>query len=199
MLGQEAAAFAQKLLAIRDGSNGFKSAVPIEREWLLDSDDLPSLIGKVYPSLATKTNPISFDGRAILASKNDQVDAINDKAAAIFPGESQVYESCDSISDSDDPQSDSANYPMEFLHSIKLTGMPNHTLEIKEGMPLIITRNLDVNNGLCNGTKAYVTRLQRYSIAVRLVMIHNLSSPNDNPFTYIIILRHFFHYFHLFT
>ncbi|SAM03644.1 hypothetical protein, partial, partial [Absidia glauca] len=92
--GQEAAALAQKLLAIGDGSNGFKSAVPIEREWLLASDDLPSLIDKVYPSFATETNPISFDGRAILASKNDQVDAINDKAAAIFPGESQVYESC---------------------------------------------------------------------------------------------------------
>jgi ATP-dependent DNA helicase PIF1 len=41
------------------------------------------------------------------------------------------------------------------------------------GMPLIVIRNMDVDNGLCNGTKVYVTRLLRHSIGVKVFNCQN--------------------------
>ncbi|SAL97378.1 hypothetical protein [Absidia glauca] len=110
-----------------------------------------------------------FNGRAILTTKNSEVDFINNQAANLFPGEIYTYESRDSIQDDGSPDSDSdaTDYPVELWNSLHISGMPNHILELKLGMPLTIMRNIDVNNGLCNGKKVYVTRLLRHSIAVR--------------------------------
>ena len=47
----------------------------------------------------------------------------------------------------------------EFLNSLKTSGIPNHKLRIKVGTPIILLRNLDQTDGLCNGTRLVVTRL----------------------------------------
>ncbi|SAM01481.1 hypothetical protein [Absidia glauca] len=142
--GQESAIFAAKLLMI-------------------------GVLSKVYPQLSCPPNPSCFDGCAILATKNSEVDYINNQASLIFPGEAKIYESCDSVQDdeSPNPESDASDYPVEFLNCVNPSGMPNHILELKVGMPLTIVRNIDVSNGLCNGTKVYVTKLLRYSVIVR--------------------------------
>jgi ATP-dependent exoDNAse (exonuclease V) alpha subunit len=71
------------------------------------------------------------------------------------------------VVDGDDPDADSMNYPVEFLNRCSPSGLPSHTLAIKVGMPLIILRNIDVENGLCNGTKVYVLELRSYSIKIK--------------------------------
>ena len=34
-------------------------------------------------------------------------------------------------------------YPIEFLNSINLPGLPDHMIELKVGVPIILLRNLD--------------------------------------------------------
>ncbi|SAL96773.1 hypothetical protein, partial, partial [Absidia glauca] len=167
--GQQSAIFAAKLLAIGNGEAPYDTQVPIDENWLLDSNDIKGVLNKVYPQLSCPEGPSCFDGRAILATKNSDVDFINNQASLLFPGEAKIYESCDTVQEDECPDSESnaSDYPVEFLNCVNPSGMPNHILELKVGMPLTIIRNIDVCNGLCNGTKVYITKLLNYSIIVR--------------------------------
>jgi len=44
-------------------------------------------------------------------------------------------------------------------HSQTPSGMPPHVLRLKEGCIVILLRNINVNQGHCNGTRLLVTRL----------------------------------------
>ncbi|GFS68819.1 uncharacterized protein TNCV_409061 [Trichonephila clavipes] len=47
---------------------------------------------------------------------------------------------------------DTTSYPVEFLNSLDLSGVPSHKLELKVGVPVLLMRNLDAPR-LCNGTR----------------------------------------------
>ncbi|GKA89276.1 ATP-dependent DNA helicase PIF1-like protein [Tanacetum coccineum] len=105
------------------------------------------LIDAVFDSL--ETNAYSSDyiiSRAILSTKNDIVDEINDIKR--FQGDEKTYYSFDEAED------DKNNfYPMEFLNSLNVSELPPHHLRLKIGCPIILLQNLDPSNGLCNGTR----------------------------------------------
>ena len=44
---------------------------------------------------------------------------------------------------------------MEFLNTLN-EGMPPHELRLKRGAPIMLLRNIDPSNGLCNGTRLIV-------------------------------------------
>jgi ATP-dependent DNA helicase PIF1 len=76
-----------------------------------------------------------------------------------FPGEEKVYHSFDSIED--DLQN---NYTIDFLNSITPNGLPPHILKVKVNCPVILLRNLDPHNGLCNGTRLMIRAFQDNAI-----------------------------------
>ena len=67
-----------------------------------------------------------------------------------FPGETHTYYSFDYIQN-DSPED--ASWPTEFLHKLSPNGVPPHILRIKEGIPLLLLRNLCPKKGLMNGTR----------------------------------------------
>ena len=44
-------------------------------------------------------------------------------------------------------------YPVEFLQQLNAGGLPPALLCLKVGSPVILLRNLDPGEGLCNGTR----------------------------------------------
>ena len=50
------------------------------------------------------------------------------------------------------------------MNSLKFNGIPNHDIRLKEGAPVMLLRNLNQIEGLCNGTRLIVTRLGKWSI-----------------------------------
>jgi hypothetical protein len=61
-------------------------------------------------------------------------------------------------------------YPQEFLNTMTSNGLPPHVLKLKLGCPVILLRNLDPANGLCNGTRLVVRGCQRNSIDAEIVL-----------------------------
>ncbi|XP_057779230.1 uncharacterized protein LOC130997807 [Salvia miltiorrhiza] len=61
----------------------------------------------------------------------------------------------------------------EFLNSIKCSGVPNHELFLKVGTPIMLLRNIDHANGLCNGTRLVVTKLGNHVLEAKILMGDN--------------------------
>uniref|UniRef100_K4A156 ATP-dependent DNA helicase n=1 Tax=Setaria italica TaxID=4555 RepID=K4A156_SETIT len=114
--------------------------------------DFDRLIECIFPNLnANMTNKDYITSRAILSTRNDWVDNINIKMIGMFQGREMVYHSFDSAID--DPHN---YYPSEFLNTLTPNGLPPHLLKLKIGCPIILLRNIDPANGLCNGTRLVV-------------------------------------------
>ncbi|GBP36689.1 ATP-dependent DNA helicase PIF6 [Eumeta japonica] len=60
------------------------------------------------------------------------------------------------------------SYPVEFLNSLELSGVPSHKLELKASVPVLLMRNLDAPR-LCNGTRLRVTELGRHIVKATIL------------------------------
>ncbi len=58
---------------------------------------------------------------------------------------------------------------MEYLHSLSPAGLPLAQLQLKLGVPMILLRNLDPKQGLCNGTRLTITRLGQRRLEGRIL------------------------------
>ncbi|GJT57422.1 ATP-dependent DNA helicase PIF1-like protein [Tanacetum coccineum] len=91
-----------------------------------------------------RTNHDYIISRAILTTKNENVDVINDELIGRFQGKEKVYYSFDEAVD------DTNNYyPLEFLNSLIVSGLPPLRLHLKIRFPVTLLHNLDSSNGLC--------------------------------------------------
>lgn len=86
-----------------------------------------------------------------------------------FLGEERIYLSSDSIDPSDLNSKDDSVFSPEFLNSIKVSGLPNHALRLRIGTPVMILRNIDPTEGLCNGTRLQITQLGIHIIAAKFI------------------------------
>lgn len=102
--------------------------------------------------------------RAILAPKNSNVSQIHHYILSKISGETVIYKSVDCVMD----QEHCTTYPVEFLNSIELPGVPSHKLELKIGVPIILMPNLNAPK-LCNGTRLPVTHLSRNIICATIL------------------------------
>jgi ATP-dependent DNA helicase PIF1 len=84
-----------------------------------------------------------------------------------FPRNEKVYYSFDS--GDDDTRN---NYLLDFLNSITSNGLPPHKLKVKKDCPVILLRNLDPHNGLCNGTRLVIRGFQNNTIDAEIVNGH---------------------------
>ncbi|PKA52797.1 ATP-dependent DNA helicase PIF1 [Apostasia shenzhenica] len=160
------------------------------------SKGLKGLIDVIYPNISTKNyNTIFFKTRTILASRNEKVDEINDIIMNQVKNESKIYYSADTkVAVTDENYDIDMLYTTEFLNSLTLPGLPTHKLELKVNTPIMLLKNLDQTNGLCNGTRLIVTRIGDRVIEAEIITGTNIgekviipriiltSSKSDLPF-----------------
>jgi hypothetical protein len=133
---------------------------------MADDSGLDRLIDSVYQMDSNCLNdPNYITSRAILSTRNDCVDQINLKMIDRFQGEEMIYHSFDSVED--DPHN---YYPPEFLNTLTPNGLPPHMLKLKINCPIILLRNIDPANGLCNGTRLVVRGFQKNAIDAEIVL-----------------------------
>ncbi|KAL7596431.1 hypothetical protein Lser_V15G30083 [Lactuca serriola] len=195
---QQTRLFANWLLDIGDGnangSNDGDAVIHILEDLITQSSDpIGSLIEFVYPSFLDNLNdPKYFEERSILAPKNQVVQEINDRLLSLFLGEEKEYLSLDSICQTEfiHNQFDESLYSPDALNGLKISGLPNHKLILKVGVPIMLLRNIDQKNGLCNDTRLQVVSLGNRVIETMVltgsnighrVFISRLSlTPSDN-------------------
>uniref|UniRef100_A0A7N0UU60 ATP-dependent DNA helicase n=1 Tax=Kalanchoe fedtschenkoi TaxID=63787 RepID=A0A7N0UU60_KALFE len=123
---------------------------------VVNDHTLNGLINSIYGDVADagRNARAYFSHRAILAARNDNVAEINTDVLNKIPREVHEFLSADKVDDEE-----GANLlPTEFLNRLDVNGWPPHKLLLKVGTPIMLLRNLDPANGLCNGTRLIVRR-----------------------------------------
>lgn len=137
-----------------------------------DSDDhVAKIIQQTYPNLKDNLyTKVYFQEKAILAPTHALVDLINDRILQLIPGKEHTYESSDSVGIANqDTNFNEALYTTDFLNSIRIAGIPRHSLTFKVGAPVMCMRNIDQMAGLCNGMRFQVLRLGINAVEVRII------------------------------
>ena len=120
-----------------------------------EAQAMTSFCNKVFPNIQRNLNdPHWLDGRAILAVTNKEVNIINEHLVSKLPGDTDILLSADALTNSQDV----LRFKTEYLHSLCPNGFPTHDLRLKANMPLMLLRNLNPREGLCNGTKLIYKR-----------------------------------------
>ena len=61
-------------------------------------------------------------------------------------------------------------YQEEFLNTLTPNGLPPHKLGLKKNCPIMLLRNLDPSNGLCNGTRMISKDFEPNVIHTEIIM-----------------------------
>ncbi|XP_022567210.2 uncharacterized protein LOC106378379 [Brassica napus] len=127
----------------------------------ITSTPLETLCSSAFPDFANDYNDLyKIRETAILTPRNVTVDEINNYLVSKVPGEEKEYLSADSFAEEEKHSGDlDMTYPVEYLNSLEFPGLPAHKLRLKVGVPVMLLRNLNQKEGLCNGTRLIVTHL----------------------------------------
>lgn len=160
--------FAKWVLNLGDGKLGEEdvdgdATVEMLQDILIQRsvDPIKDIVEATYPDfLGNLFHAKFFEVRAILAPTLEVVEKVNAFAMSLIPGEEKKYLSCDSVCKFDMDGGVDYNWlTTEFLNEIQCSGLPNHRLILKKGVPVILMRNIDLSSGLCNGTRLIVVEL----------------------------------------
>jgi len=131
-----------------------------------------SLVDFVYPDLNDNLgDPLFFQERGIHAPTLDSIEHVNKYMMSLIPGEEKEYLSSDYVcrpGENSDVQSEW--FTTKFLNGIKSSGIPNHRLKLRVGCLVMLMKNIDQANGLCNGTRLTVTHLRKSTIAATVII-----------------------------
>jgi ATP-dependent DNA helicase PIF1 len=155
------------------------SIVKIEDYLIHPNQNIEQFIRWCYPDFQFHTENCPNSNTAILAPRNDDVDNLNDIALTMFPGELLSFVSADYIKAQDSPD-ELLNFPVEYLNTLTPSGFPSHCLNLKINCPIVLLRNLNVADGLCNGT-----RLILLEADPRILTCKIINGPNANKIVLI--------------
>ena len=154
-----------------------ESMVELPQEMFMETASPSDLVEQVFPDFENKYSDISWvKSRAILCPTNEECTEINKILLFKVPGSSTIYKSCDMVS-----QSEAHIYPVEFLNTIDLQGIPPHHLELKVGAVIILMRNLNPCEGHVNGTRYIIQNLLPHVIDAIAISKSNIGSKNFIP------------------
>src|SRR5436305_8274383 len=138
-------------------------------------ETVQNLIHEIYSNLHHITHATTermirdyFSQRVILAARNADVDEINNNVLQMLSGDVKIYFSADSAFNDAGVVNDAIS--KEYLNSIQVSGMSLHETVLKINCPIILLRNLDSHDGLCNGTRLIVTAMAERVIETQILI-----------------------------
>ncbi|XP_009805045.2 uncharacterized protein [Nicotiana sylvestris] len=163
--------------AIGDGRIGSSidgiEKVQIPDDLLINNCDDPvsAIVESTYPDFFNHSSDIDYlQQRAILAPTLDMVESINEYTVSLNHSPEKTYLTSDTVCMSDNSLSALEHvHTPKFLNSIKCSGIPNHSITLKVGVPVMLLRNIDQSSGLCNGTRLIITRLENRVIETKVL------------------------------
>ncbi|XP_057734344.1 ATP-dependent DNA helicase PIF1-like [Arachis stenosperma] len=174
----------ENLLKIGDSLAGDttdgESIIHIPSDILVKNSEtaLDDFIDFVYPDMLSNLSIENyFKDRAILALTLDCVTDVNNKMTAGLLGQERVHLNSDSMcAEEGNMEFELDSFLPEILNGINCSGLPPHKLVVKVSAPVMLLRNIDQTNGLCNGTRMQVRRTENYVIEYKTLTGNKIES-----------------------
>ncbi|XP_026384648.1 ATP-dependent DNA helicase PIF1-like [Papaver somniferum] len=152
--------------------------IKIPEDLLIPSlhDPIQQIVNNTFPNMQQSLEYMNYlKSRCILAPNNEFVDEVNSYIVSTIQSETRTYFSVDSISPTSEAiENQDILFPVELLNSLKISGFPNHELELRVGVPIMLLRNYNQSMGLCNGTRLIVTKLAAWVIEAKIITGNNI-------------------------
>ncbi|XP_075663385.1 uncharacterized protein LOC142632959 [Castanea sativa] len=200
--------FAEWILKIGDGelsNSEDKALIEISHDLLIQpgAHSFNNIVKAAYPDFDTKFNDSKYlEERAILAPTNEVVEDINGYMIDLINADEETYLSANSYGKASSNILDQdVMHPIEFLNSLKFPGIPNHKFRLKVGLLIMLLRNLNQSNGLCNGTRLLVTQLSKWVLEAQIISGTHIGekvfiprivlSPSNSKWPFVLKRRQF--------
>ena len=130
-----------------------------------------NIITSVFGEVINQQNIKAISKFAILAPTNFYVDKINEETLERITIQRNTdectYKSVD-VSLSNGTQ-EALSFTTEFLNSLNPTGLSKHELRLKNWAIVMLLRNFDINQGLCNGTRLRIESLGKFILTCSFI------------------------------
>jgi hypothetical protein len=172
MRAKDSPEWAEWLLKVGDGLLG--------ENMLLDpriytAQDFQDLIHSTFGHLLDEETLPLIRNNVILSPLNSTTLAINEKILKMIASDNDYRKAIDTPVDKKEDHQ--IHIPVEFMKTLTPPGMPQHTLNIKVGAVYMLLRNLNVKQGLCNGSRLIILEKFKHSLKCELIP----PSPTSEP------------------
>jgi hypothetical protein len=161
--------FEEYLIKIGNGTEKIlnnNNLIELPSDICIKDDNPQSLISWVYNDFATKFHDSNYlTKRAILCTTNRTVKRLNNIILNILPNKITTLYSTDTPID----EGQVSNYPIEYINQFECNGLPSHELTLKPNSIIMLMRNLNLDEGLCNGTRLIVKNIKQHVIEAEIL------------------------------
>jgi hypothetical protein len=182
--------------------------IPSHMRLPVEDCSLRGLIRTIYPDHQRHSKDAMYlMQRNILAPKNIDIDEVNNAILESLFEELHMYLSADSLAPTEKCASASTGvsmdslYPVDFLNILQFSSIANHKLEFKVGVLILLLRNFNQSEGLCNGTRLIVKRLGQSVIEAEIITWNNVDkrvfiphiimSPSRTNWPFVLVVVNF--------
>jgi hypothetical protein len=140
-----------------------------EHDIIKSFDNIEEFVDHLFPTISTSED---IPEAIILTPKNKNMYEVNDMCLDKFRPGAEVIE----IKSRDSPYIPEQDgfFPEELLNNYNPGSLPQHNLRLKEGCSLMLLRNVNLFEGLANGTRL---RLKSVSKSGRLLKVEVMTGP----------------------
>ncbi|XP_034936338.1 ATP-dependent DNA helicase PIF1-like [Chelonus insularis] len=119
-----------------------------------------NIVDNIYGSIIDRHEFNELSNRAVLTARHIDVDRINKEIIRLLDVNTErIYTSVDSTENCDNEGINDAILP-EYLNTLNPPNFPPHELQFRVNTILMVIRNLNVSEGLCNGTRLLLLELK---------------------------------------
>ncbi|XP_074337035.1 uncharacterized protein LOC141674212 [Apium graveolens] len=138
---------------------------------LATENTVENMISSTFPDFSHNgTSSQYLSERAILTPTNQTVGQVNSVIVDMLPGESMCYLSVDLAEEFGGTDEDlNQAFPVEYLTSLNVAGLPYHDLKLKVGSVVMLMQNLNQILGLCNGTRMIITKCLKFCVDCEVI------------------------------
>ena len=142
-----------------------KDVTQVPQEVLAKAKDAESLVCEIYPNLDHEHSREDSRDTVILAPTSKTVNLLNEFALARIRRKVQLCYNEDSVADQDDE----TKFTDVVFNGLNPTGFAKSRLQFKEGIPVVVLRNLAPIQEICNGTRLVVEHVVKFAVRARIL------------------------------